>query len=49
MPRTRLFTMRMNAEEYLRADIVASHYSLEMAALYRMLIKREYDLLQKKK
>ena len=37
--REKLFTMRMSAEEWSRADTLAKHYGLTVAALVRMLLK----------
>jgi hypothetical protein len=43
--REKLFTMRMSAEEWTRAEVIAGHYGITVAALVRMLLKdRERDL-----
>jgi antitoxin component of RelBE/YafQ-DinJ toxin-antitoxin module len=43
MPRDRLFTMRLNAEENARLDTVAKHYGLSASEVLRMILKREAD------
>lgn len=43
--REKLFTMRMSAEEWARAETLAEHDGLTVAALVRMLLKdRERQL-----
>lgn len=37
--REKLFTMRMSAEEWTRAETLAKHYGLSVAGLLRMLLK----------
>jgi antitoxin component of RelBE/YafQ-DinJ toxin-antitoxin module len=43
--RERLFTMRMNDDEYDRLQRVADKYGLSLVAAVRMLVKREADAI----
>ena len=43
MIRLKLFTIRMSPAERARAERVAKHYSLNVAGVIRMLLKREDD------
>lgn len=43
--REKLFTMRMSAEEWKRAEALASHYGLTVAALLRMLLKERERIM----
>ena len=43
--RTGLFTMRMSEEDTARFARVAAHYSLNLTAVIRMLMKREDDAI----
>ncbi len=45
MAREKLFNMRMNDEEWERVARVATHYGLNAASLFRMLVKKEDDTL----
>jgi hypothetical protein len=46
--REKLFTMRMSAEEWTRAEALAKHYGINVAALVRMLlIEREREVADK--
>ncbi len=45
--REKLFTMRMSAEEWARAEALAKHYGVTMAALFRMiLLEKERTLAE---
>jgi hypothetical protein len=39
--REKLFTMRMSAEEWERAEKLANHYGLTVAGLFRLLMKEK--------
>jgi hypothetical protein len=39
--REKLFTMRMSAEEWQRAEALAEHHGLTVAGLFRLLLKKE--------
>src|SRR3954462_9764322 len=41
--RAKMFTIRMSPDETARAERVAKHYGITVAALIRMLIKRDED------
>ena len=43
--RERQLNIRLSEEESRRVDFVAEHYGLNVAALLRMLVKREADAL----
>ena len=43
--RERQLNIRLSEEESTRVDLVAEHYGLNVAALLRMLVKREFDAL----
>lgn len=45
--REKLFTMRMSEEEATRLDALTRHYSLPAAGVIRMLVKRDFDAVQK--
>lgn len=45
--REKLFTMRMSAEEWTRAEALAKHYGVTVAALVRMmLLEKERELAE---
>lgn len=41
--RTKQFAIRLSSEERARVDRLAEHYGLDVAALLRMIVKKEYD------
>jgi hypothetical protein len=43
--RERLFTMRMSEEESARMEAIGKHYSINGAAVIRMLLKKEHRKL----
>ncbi len=45
MPKDQTFKLRLDAEDRKRLERVAEHYSLPVASLLRMLVKREDDAL----
>lgn len=45
----RQLNMHLNEVELARLEAVAEHYGLTPPALFRMLVKREYDSIEGKK
>lgn len=43
--REKQLNIRLSPEEAARLEMVAGHYSLSAAAVLRMLVKREHDIL----
>ena len=41
----KLYTIRMRSDERARVDALAAHYSIPVAAVIRMLVKRDADAL----
>ncbi len=48
MPKGQTFKLRLDDEDRARLEQVAKHYSLPIASLVRMLVKREADALEAK-
>jgi hypothetical protein len=45
----RQFNLRLSEEEAARLEVVAQYYGLTVPAAMRMLIKREFDSIERKK
>lgn len=41
--RKRMFVMRLSDEESVRFNTLADFYGLDVSAMMRMLVKRDYD------
>jgi len=49
MVRKKMFTIRMNEIELARLKKIASHYVINSAGVFRLLMKREADMLLQQK
>ena len=49
MRKSLVFNLRMSSEDMDRLLVIAEHYELSAAAVVRMLVKREHDLMGRTK